>query len=653
MCANLQKNFCPVSPQNPKNMLHALLIGIDNYPPPLPPLKGCGNDIAIMQNLLNTLQTIGSQDFVKNIVVLTNEGATKQAIITAIKTTFATAKADDILLFYFSGHGARERAERAVWQTDYLEGFVCYDSKTKGLLSDKEFRYLMYPYFNIVKHSVVITDCCHAGSITRSDLKPRLAASFPERQYSNFVFSDKINKKDCSNTPISTLFLIGKHLHIAACEADKLAYETNGNGQLTLQLIQNLRAANGQISYALLAQRLRASLIPTGQTPAIDALGGADAQLNLNFLTATTLRESGAISLAYFADKGWTLATGAIDARINKENKNNLYFAVHSDAGECATDLEVTKLLPTETWVTPTNTAVLDVKKMYKVFVADNFAPIRIALIGAPISFAKLQDYIKTKPTTLTDLNIIWTSEAKADYFLTATSSAKGILYNIARSETPNLPICKAIISGECMVFDTIRCVQKWRAAKQLSNPISEWTNGLPLNIDLLQYDQQRQLIHTAPIAETSSLTAKTLLNGKKGAYFSIKIMNKDTRPMYVAVVGLTDLYGIATDLLPVTKLEQQGDSVQPLEGISVPLTAENYAIDFALPAVSNYLLVIASTRSFTTNDLKQADLPPPEKYKPSPPVMRGNAVLGRALLQKAAKDDWNTQVYELQLLLK
>ena len=40
------------------------------------------------------------------------------------------------------------------------------------------------------------------------------------------------------------------------------------------------------------------------------------------------------------------------------------------------------------------------------------------------------------------------------------------------------------------------------------------------------------------------------------------------------------------------------------------------------------------------------------EKNKQQPSVMRSTLAMGRTALQKAKKNDWNTQLYELRLVL-
>ena len=80
--------------------VHAVLVGIGNYPRPFSPLHGPANDVASMKNIL--LERNPSS----KINILLDENATHKNII---ETTSATAQelgSEKTLLVYFSGHGS-------------------------------------------------------------------------------------------------------------------------------------------------------------------------------------------------------------------------------------------------------------------------------------------------------------------------------------------------------------------------------------------------------------------------------------------------------------------------------------------------------------------------------------------------------------------
>ena len=82
---------------------YALLVGISNYTH-LKPLPSAVKDIAALQQVLTNPDIGGFAE--SDVVVLMD--VEKGAIETAIYHLFANRKTDDLLLFYFSGHGVTD-----------------------------------------------------------------------------------------------------------------------------------------------------------------------------------------------------------------------------------------------------------------------------------------------------------------------------------------------------------------------------------------------------------------------------------------------------------------------------------------------------------------------------------------------------------------
>src|SRR6185295_18975930 len=83
----------------------ALLIGVNKYPnlPLHSQLRGCVNDVEIMQQTLETLFGFPPG----NINVLRDEEATADEIRAAMEKLVADCRPDDIVVFHFSGHGSQ------------------------------------------------------------------------------------------------------------------------------------------------------------------------------------------------------------------------------------------------------------------------------------------------------------------------------------------------------------------------------------------------------------------------------------------------------------------------------------------------------------------------------------------------------------------
>ena len=143
----------------------ALLVGINRYQVPGADLRGCVNDVKNVESMLKK-----HFDFkASNIKKLTDSRATQAKIKKGVQSLLRGAKAGDVLLFHYSGHGANvpdDNARRD--EADRTDEILCpYDLDWFDPLRDDWLR----EQFNEVPKDVnltVLMDCCHSGSITRA-----------------------------------------------------------------------------------------------------------------------------------------------------------------------------------------------------------------------------------------------------------------------------------------------------------------------------------------------------------------------------------------------------------------------------------------------------------------------------------------------------
>lgn len=82
----------------------ALLIGTSEYEPGLHALPATANDVEAMQHVLQHPDTGGFAG--SDVTVLKN--ADRQQMEEAIEHLFADRQKDDLVVFYFSGHGIKD-----------------------------------------------------------------------------------------------------------------------------------------------------------------------------------------------------------------------------------------------------------------------------------------------------------------------------------------------------------------------------------------------------------------------------------------------------------------------------------------------------------------------------------------------------------------
>ena len=138
----------------------ALLVGIDHYErvKDIKNLEVC-NGIPLMR------QTLIAKGFPEeNILVLTNEQATRQGIRDAIKSHLGQAKPGDMVLFHFTGHGVQIPDDNKDEIDKLDEAIVPVDGK---LIRDDELSEL----FDHIRMKVgatgqvlVVLDACHSGT---------------------------------------------------------------------------------------------------------------------------------------------------------------------------------------------------------------------------------------------------------------------------------------------------------------------------------------------------------------------------------------------------------------------------------------------------------------------------------------------------------
>ncbi len=148
-------------------MNNAFLIGINSYKIPGADLRGCVNDVNNLKAVL--LKHFSFQE--KNIKILTDLKATKQAMQDGITRIIKGAKRGDVLLIHYSGHGSNVPDDDGD-EADGRDEILCPTNLDwKDPLADDWLR----TAFDDVPAGVnltVIMDCCHSGSNTRVLVPP-------------------------------------------------------------------------------------------------------------------------------------------------------------------------------------------------------------------------------------------------------------------------------------------------------------------------------------------------------------------------------------------------------------------------------------------------------------------------------------------------
>lgn len=136
---------------------YSLHIGIDNYNRDYEPLATAVNTAKAMKDLAD-LQ--GFSPLPGKKYLLTNEDATKEAVINSIKLAAETLIDTDIFLLTYAGHG--DQYDIAMYpEADYANEFLVL---CDGDLMDYEI-YDLFKQFKKGVRIVLVFDCCHSGTL--------------------------------------------------------------------------------------------------------------------------------------------------------------------------------------------------------------------------------------------------------------------------------------------------------------------------------------------------------------------------------------------------------------------------------------------------------------------------------------------------------
>lgn len=134
--------------KNPETKIWAVVVGAARYTH-MPSLRYTDDDAYQVYAFLKSPEGGALRD--EQVQLLIDEDATRANILSAIRSTFLKADENDVVLFYFSGHGL---------QGSFLP--VDYDGQN-NTLRHEELKNLLKA--SKAKHKLVLADACHSGSL--------------------------------------------------------------------------------------------------------------------------------------------------------------------------------------------------------------------------------------------------------------------------------------------------------------------------------------------------------------------------------------------------------------------------------------------------------------------------------------------------------
>lgn len=511
----------------PTKNLHALLVGINDYAPQsdVPSLRACVNDVEAIANFLSQ-----SYQATYNIQLqrFLNKKATYQSITNYLQKDLIkqlkSSNTENIFLFYFSGHGSIERAgDNTVFEEQFgshTETLVCYDSRTKQKngkysgfdLTDKEIAYHLQQIDQHCEHIVVILDCCHAGSGTKSTtLLEEQTKQLPARTITPTENRPYFAHYSSNKTPIS------QHILLAACRNNETARELadGSNGLFTSCLLQVLNY-NRHISYYELLVRTETVVRGTErkQNPQLESHGGFDScSIFLNplsnndnqYLQRAKLNFRYLKPVQYGRKTGWEIAVGILNGVMAVPNDTNQLpskFALYDKDLQLVTEVMAQQIYPNRSRLK----AVPELKKyrnqqLYGLLINGDKSlstPVKVVDKGADLNW--LKGKITNTDTTffhfLEEESLNKTTDIFCPIVLEVSSGNLNIYYS---------PMHPLILTDENSLGEKHNSLNDWSLAMQQLEHLAQWHQRCYLQSDLSATLKKQVKVQLEEIASSST----------------------------------------------------------------------------------------------------------------------------------------------------
>ena len=657
--------------------LRALLVGIDAYRDPVPPLRGCVADVERVAKLLRQRAAAAGDRL--QLRVLRDGEATRGAVIDAFRSWLG-AEPSDTALFYYSGHGSQQLlgpGALPVEPDDANETLVLVDSRDRGGfdLADKELGRLVAEVADVAGHVLVALDCCHAGSGVRdtddtrtrqapADDRPRPADSYltsraPAREEpaaappAGPAAAARGGGEDAlpvsprpqrltggagaaASSDPDEQRLGGRYVLLAACRADQTAKEVRIDGAhrgAFSAALESALAQGGHPDYLSLQRSIAAAVrnLATDQSPVLEAPTPGD--IRLPFLGGVAAPLQPLLTAAYVARVGWVLDAGRLHGLAPDSAAPTTFdlYPLLSSADAPVATARAAEVRAASTVLTIAGAPGLDRGATYRAVLTSSPQPATaVSVVGGGAAVERLR-------TRLSASVVVRLAEAAdgddADGDLVVHADATHLTLTRPGSPQP-LTAVEDAADPDAVGRIVAACehIGRWLAIVRRQNP------GSPLNerVELTVRDRAGD---TLPEAGGRIEVAYTGPGEEDSPVVTVSFTNRSTGPLHCAVLVLTELYGVESLTVGGSVLLAPGqtswvtdDQGRPQVRTTVP-DGEDRTTDV--------LKLVVSGEAFDAQSMSQGELLPPT-------LTRGStAEVGKGVTRKTALpsgQDWATR---------
>ncbi len=237
----------------------ALLVGLNRYPDPENTLRGCINDVRQVSDLLHSRFGFAADGSIR---LLTDARATTAAIVDRLHWLLDGARAGDVLVFHYSGHGSQVPDRHGDEVDDGLDEIICpYDLNWDDPFTDDDLYAVVKDLPAGVNLSVIL-DCCHSGTGLRDAAGP--ASRARGRWISAPPAHSRQRRADAVVRRFGSRAAQRGAILIAGCRSNQVSADAyidgDYHGALTYFLCKTIAASQNGLTYRELIEQVRRAL---------------------------------------------------------------------------------------------------------------------------------------------------------------------------------------------------------------------------------------------------------------------------------------------------------------------------------------------------------------------------------------------------------
>ena len=429
----------------------------------------------------------------------------------------------------------------------------------------------------------------------------------PMRRWELFTFGEVISREEVERLGWFNVVPQRPHITMSACQNDESAYESDGQGVFTRNIIKVLNNSRGAVTYRGLQAKVRQYIRNQfNQTPEVYSTRHNTEDLLRSFIDRTGEKGKFFILCFHKKDRGWAIDLGSAQGvRLNSGPVRIKVGDQTIEAGIAEIKSDYTLLtIPDEVL------AKMEESEQYEAEL-ENYLSGSVCFTIDPSLDMTTANLLRARveeslaegrlPFSLTETG------SEASYEIASGNGCLSIRHS-AGHRYPVFTVKEDELAFD-RLMDAMRHIAKWEFVRTYENPDADLSSGFPVDVrfELRSSDGQRKPL------EYSRETVN--LDFQEGATLRISVENKSDTKYYCSLLYLSNTFQVLGSLLDnkVTGLNKE-ETALVFNGQELPLILENHVREFNMPESVSYLKLIANTEEFRVESLEMDELPAPKR---------------------------------------